>query len=167
VVLGVAHGHSNDEIAARLSLSPVRAAQTLQAALTKLEDTYQPRRGLTEKDASEILRLMSRRKGGAPPTPVFDDRGRQVGAKAKAFGMCPEDLVGQPWGSTQTLVELAARITGQQVPFLRLRTRPNTSQCGAAVAAEWRRHREAVVDSRSRSRKKAAKLARRRSQSPA
>jgi len=163
VVLDVAHGRSNVEIASNLRISPTRAGQTLQAALAKLEDTFQPRTGLSEDEAGLILRLMSRRRGGAPPTPVFDERGRQVGAKARAFGMCAEDIAGHRWDTTRTILELACRITGQPVPFQRLRTLPQRSECGAAMAAEWRRQREQVGQP-GRSKRKGKS---RRSQSPA
>ena len=62
---------------------------------------------------------------------MYDADGRRVGAKAKPFGAAVEDLVRDPRGSTQVVLELACRIAGANVPTLRVRMDEAPVRAGA------------------------------------
>jgi hypothetical protein len=132
VVLGVAEGASDAAIAANLRVSTEAVDQTLRAGIRKLEQRYPARHGRNWRQARDLLKCFeNKRSCGAPRTAMYDAEGRRVGAKAKPFGMAVEDLVRDPRGSTQVVLELACRITGTAIPALLVRRDEGPREAGA------------------------------------
>ena len=122
MVLRAAQGEDDQLIAGALGVSIEAVDQTIRAGIRKLEQQYPARHGRTRRQAKELLKCFrNKRSCGAPKPAIYDADGRRVGAKAIPFGMAPEDLVCDPRGSTQVVLELACRIAGTEVPMLRMR----------------------------------------------
>jgi len=122
VVVGVAHGESDELMAASLGVSVEAIDQTLRAGIRKLEKQYPARHGRNRRQARELLSCFeNKRSSGSPRSVSYDADGRRVAARAKPYGTAVEDLVRDPRGSTQVVLELVCRIAGNAVPMLRVR----------------------------------------------
>jgi hypothetical protein len=164
VVLSVARGRSNAEISAALRISEVGVDQVLSAAVGKLEERFGEVRGLPGSEARDLLDCMFKRSCSNPPVAVYDQRGRQVGVKAKAFGMLPEDIARRRPRGSQVLLELVCRLQGSGVPVVRRRmneieARRHTERCLCAKCRA-RKGREVVAECKNRRQRRALKFGR-------
>lgn len=162
VLLSVARGRSNAEISAALGISEGAVAQAIVAGTRKLEDAFGEVRGMSGLEARDLLECMFKRSCSKPREVVYDRNGRVVGAKAKAFGMLPEDITRRPKG-TQVLLELVCRLQGVGVPTVRPRVRevpvqrhPADCRCRKCAAQS---ERELAAGAKNRRERRALKFA--------
>lgn len=130
VVIEVARGRSNSEIAELLRIKVRGVEDTLAAGVRKLQDAYE--RPLPEHSSVDVLRCLRNRRSCNP-------RGGG-GPAAQAFGTQPGDAR-RVTGGTGFLLELACRIQGAPVPMLGRRVGELREQAHKATCRCPRCHR--------------------------
>lgn len=156
VIVEVARGRSNAEIAARLRIQERTVEEALVAGTRKLQDAYE-RAEAPKHSARDLLRCLRNRRscnprvGGAPA--------------AQAFGTQPGDLRRVRSG-TGFLLELACRLRGAPLPMPGRRVgevgeEPHREECVCARCARAReRQAEYEALGRNRRERRAALFAR-------
>lgn len=107
VIVEVARGRSNGDIAHALRIKVRAVEDAFTAGVRKLQDAYE-RPGLPDHSASDVLKCLRNRRSCNP-------RG-SGGPVAQAFGTLPGDAR-RPMNGTGFLLELACRLQGVPMPM--------------------------------------------------